>query len=66
MNGQITPEQVQNLLMLSVLILLFVSLRLIGLAVWHKWFENKATDDHLTQEERDDRLVQRRQQRRHR
>lgn len=66
MSGHVTPEQVQNLLALSVSILLLVSLRLVGLAVWHKWFEDTTAYDHLTQEERDDLLVQRRQQRRHR
>lgn len=66
MNGQITPDQVQNLLLLSIFILLFVILRLIGLAAWHKSFENTTTYDHLTQEERDDCLMQRRQRRRHR
>lgn len=66
MNGQINPEQVQNLLALSVGILLLVILRLVGLAVWRKWFEDTTTYDHLTQEERDDLLMQRRQQRRRR
>ena len=63
MNGQITPGQVQNLLALSAFILVLVVMRLVGLAVWHKWFENGASDDHLTQEERDDRLMQRRRHR---
>lgn len=66
MNGQIGAEQAQNLLALSGGILLLVILRLVGLAVWHKWFEDTTTYDHLTQEERDDRLMQRRRQRRRR
>jgi hypothetical protein len=40
-----------------------VVLRLIGLAIWRKWFANATTDDELTQEERDLRLVTRRARR---
>ncbi|SBW24522.1 hypothetical protein FDG2_4193 [Candidatus Protofrankia californiensis] len=59
MNSQITPEQVQNLLTLGSVILLAVVLRLIGLAVWRKWFADDTADDGLTQEERDLRMVYR-------
>lgn len=56
MNGQITPEQAETLLMLSSLVLLAVVMRLVGLAAWRKWFRDVAPDN-LTQEERDDRRV---------
>jgi hypothetical protein len=62
MNAQITPEQVQNVVALSAIILLVVALRLIGLAVWNRWFKD-LPDDNLTQEERDERRLQRRRQR---
>jgi len=57
-NGQITPEQMQNLLTLNAFILMAIVLRLIGLAAWRKWFADTA-DDGLTQEERDLRMVHR-------
>jgi hypothetical protein len=63
MTGQITPQQIENLLTLNAFILELVALRLIGLAIWRKWFANATTDDELTQEERDLRLVTRRARR---
>jgi len=56
MNGQITPEQAETLLLLSSLVLLVIVMRLVGLAAWHKWFTD-TPDNNLTQEERDDRRV---------
>jgi hypothetical protein len=44
MSSQITPEQVQNLLTLNADILAVVVLRLIGLAVWRKWFADVPED----------------------
>lgn len=63
MTGQITPQQIENLLTLNAVILQLVALRLIGIAVWRKWFADTDTDDDLTQEERDLRLVTRRARR---
>jgi len=63
MTGQITPQQIENLVTLNAFILELVVLRLIGLAIWHKWFADATTDDELTQEERDLRLVTRRARR---
>lgn len=60
MSGQITPEQIDNLITLSVVIMQLVGLRLIGLAVWRKWFADSTSEDDLTQEERDERLITRR------
>ena len=62
MSGQMTPEQVSNLLTTSALILLVVALRIAGRWAWNKWLSD-VPDDGLTQEERDLRLVQRRGQR---
>jgi len=64
MSNQITPEQINDLLTLSAMVLTLVVLRLTGLAVWRKWFANATTtDDGLTQEERDERQVTRRRRR---
>jgi hypothetical protein len=56
MNGQITPEQAEILLLFGSLVLLVVVMRLVGIAVWRKWFRD-APAENLTQEERDDRRV---------
>ncbi|MGA5426634.1 hypothetical protein ACPCVL_07520 [Streptomyces koyangensis] len=60
MNSQITPEQAEFLVLFCSLILVAVVMRLVGLAVWRKWFQDDGTPDNLTQEERDERLVARR------
>ncbi|MYZ33932.1 MULTISPECIES: hypothetical protein [unclassified Streptomyces] len=62
MSGQMTPEQVSNLVTIGALILLVVALRITGRWAWNKWLSD-VPDDGLTQEERDLRLVQRRGQR---
>lgn len=63
MNGQISWEQMQNLLTFNALILMAVVVRLISLAVWRKWLADDPTDG-MTQEERDLWIVDRKGRRR--
>lgn len=56
MNALVSPHQVQNLIALSVVILIVVAVKVIGVTIWNRLPDST---EGLTQEERDDRRVAR-------